>query len=452
MIHALVFTTNYSSEQIDMIVDLVEICIRNSVICYRGRWYNTLLGIPTGGPESGSIANIVVYFVLEQILLPNPKVMALNLMSSRLRFLDDLWFGWRGTERQFALFRVALNEIGKAVGITFKGEVGKSVDFLDVTITLTNEGSFNTKLFVKPTDASRYLHRRSDHGLHTFSSIAYSQFRRAIVICSDIVERDNSIRYISQKLQDSGYKESEIENAQKKALDLNREQILSLNETPKTEDEKEQLIFTINHDHYMSKKIKEVLRVNQNNINELLGKDTRLIIAERRNMNIASALFAKSAFSREPVLRKEHQKCNKRRCMSCCLMNIPKKITLWKDHPNEVVVDLDFRCDCSSEYIVYLFVCKLCTKNRGFYVGQSVDNSRTRNNGHRAKFDYRDYSKSALSYHMFKDHPQHFDNKLRNYDLGVIKSTSPMNLDRCEDYYIELTKAHLSLNRYKVTR
>ena len=129
LVHALIFVTDYSSEQIDMIVALVEICINNSVICYRGSWYKAILGIPTGGPESGSIANIVVYFVLEQVLLPNPRVQVLNKMSSRLRFLDDLWFGWGGTERQFNLFRAALNEIGRTVGITFKGEVGKSVEF-----------------------------------------------------------------------------------------------------------------------------------------------------------------------------------------------------------------------------------------------------------------------------------------------------------------------------------
>ena len=453
LVHALIFVTDYSSEQIDMIVALVEICINNSVICYRGSWYKAILGIPTGGPESGSIANIVVYFVLEQVLLPNPRVQVLNKMSSRLRFLDDLWFGWGGTERQFNLFRAALNEIGKTVGITFKGEVGKSVDFLDVTVGLTKEGCFSTKLYVKPTDASRYLNRRSDHGLHTFTSIPFSQFRRAIVICSDTTERDRSIQYISQKLKDSGYKSNEIDDARLKALQLDRKQILSLNNSSQpTEKEQEQLIFMINHDHYMSRKIRDVLKENQNDINELLGEEVRLIVAERRNLNIASALFAKSAFSKKQVEEKETQRCKGTLCMCCKLMNIDKRVTLWEDHPNEVVVHLDFKHDCSSEHIVYLFICKLCPKNKSFYVGQSVNSCRTRTGGHRANFNYNSYKKSALSCHMFEDHAEEFDNKLMNYDLGVIKSTSPINLDRCEDYYLELTKAHLSLNRYKVTQ
>ena len=453
LIHALVFATDYSSEQIDMIVELAELCIKNSVVCYRGSWYRTIVGIPTGGPESGSIANIVVYFVLENILLPNPQVKALNKMSDRLRFLDDLWYGWKGTERQFMLFKTALNNVGRTVGITFKGEVGESVNFLDVTVGITKDGSFTTKLYVKPTDASRYLHRRSDHGLHTFTSIPYSRFRRAVVICSSAIEREESISYITKKLQDSGYKEKEIENAKTKARALNRDEILNSGTSQKpSENGSQQLIFSINHDHHMRKKIKEILRENQNDINEILGGDTRLIVAERRNMNIASTLFAKSAFSKEEILMKANQRCNGSSCMTCRLMNIEKTVTLWEDHPNQTVVNLDFKCDCKSDNIVYLYICKLCPKKKSFYIGQSINTCRIRTNNHRAKFTLNYYTKSALSYHMYLDHPQNFDNKLQSYDLGIIKSTSPLDLDRCEDYYIEKTKAHLSLNRYKVTQ
>ena len=100
-----------------------------------------------------------------------------------------------------------------------------------------------------------------------------------------------SIQYISQKLEDSGYKANEIEDAKVKALQLDRRHILSPTTVLKVETDKKQIIFTINHDRYMNKKIRELLNENQNEINELLGGDTRLIVAERRNINIASSLF-----------------------------------------------------------------------------------------------------------------------------------------------------------------
>ena len=61
------------------------------------------------------------------------------------------------------------------------------------------------------------------------------------------------------------------------------------------------------------------------------------------------------------------------------------------------------------------------------------------------------YQKSALSYHIYNDHPQHISKKLSNYSMGIIKSVSADNLDRAEDYYVEHYDAKLSLNRYKVT-
>ena len=138
--------------------------------------------------------------------------------------------------------------------------------------------------------------------------------------------------------------------------------------------------------------------------------------------------------------------------MTCKVVGLEKKVVLWKDDPNKrTTVKLDFKCNCITENFIYLYVCKLCKGNEGFYVGQTTNTCRTRANGHRSDFNYRDYRKSALSYHVYEEHPDHLMKKLNNYELGVIKTTNPMDLDRAEDYYVELTNADLSLNRYKVT-
>ena len=192
---------------------------------------------------------------------------------------------------------------------------------------------------------------------------------------------------------------------------------------------------------------------NQSDIDTLLGEPTRLIVAERRSQNTASMLFAKSSFSSEYAEEKEDQRCSGTSgCLTCKLMKLNKDLVLWKGDPTrEMRIKLDFRCDCTSPNVIYIFVCQLCPNNRGFYVGQTLTACRTSVNNHRGKFTIDDYSKSALSCHMFRDHPDQAHNKLSNFHLGVIRSTSPMNLDRVEDYYVEFTKAELSLNRYKVT-
>ena len=151
-------------------------------------------------------------------------------------------------------------------------------------------------MYVKPTDASRYLHRRSDHGGHTFRSIPYTQFRRAVLLCSETDKRNECIEYIADKLRNSGYKPDEIENAKKKALCLSRNDLLK----PKKKvvddetDAPKQLTFTVFRNSDMTKKIKAILQSNQADIDKLLGGHTRLIVAERKNNNTASLTFGKS--------------------------------------------------------------------------------------------------------------------------------------------------------------
>ena len=391
-------------------------------------------------------------------------------MLSRKRFLDDLFFGWEGTANEFTVFKLTLNEIGVGHGITSKGEVSSSVDFLDTTVTLYPNSSLSTRMYVKPTDATRYLHRRSDHSPHTFYSIPFSQFRRVVVLCSNPDEKLRCIDYIAEKLVNSGFQSKEISIAKEKALKLDRDIILAESENRRsqpTSTTDKQLTFLINRNGHMCNEIKKVIRECNPDIDRLLGTKTRIIVAERRNLSIASTVFAKASFSRIDPPINETQKCKDerkeedgiqvrkkrgRKCGVCDIMNLKQTVTLWKNNDTyKKTVKLDFSCTCATECVIYLYVCNICKDNDSFYVGQSQNSTRERANGHRAKFTPDMYTKSALSYHIYRDHPQFTSKKLTNYSLGVIKSTNAENLDKDEDYYNELLHAKLSLNRYKVT-
>ena len=103
--HAVRSCTDYPDQVIQTIIDLCRFCLNNSVVHFRGRWFRSDEGVPTGGPESGSIANIYVKWMLDQHLLLNPVLNNLNKMSNRKRFLDDIWFIWLGTRDQFQAFK-----------------------------------------------------------------------------------------------------------------------------------------------------------------------------------------------------------------------------------------------------------------------------------------------------------------------------------------------------------
>ena len=133
--------------------------------------------------------------------------------------------------------------------------------------------------------------------------------------------------------------------------------------------------------------------------------------------------FGKSSFSKSVIAESENQECNGHGgCKTCKIISLPKKVTLWKNDPTrKVTLKLDIRCNFITENCIYLFVCKLCKENDGFYVGQTTNTCRDRANGHRGDFNYKDFKKSALSHHVYEEHPDHIMNKLKNYKLGIIK-------------------------------
>ena len=182
----------------------------------------------------------------------------------------------------------------------------------------------------------------------------------------------------------------------------------------------------------MSKHIKRILNENQADINRLLGGQTRLIVAERKNNSTTSLVFAKSSFSKCVVEESESQKCGGSGCMTCKVIGLKKKVSLWNDQPErKVTIKMDFRCNCITENCIYMYVCKWCENNSGFYIGQTTNTCRQRANGHRSNFNFSDYKKSALSYHVYEEHPDHIMEKLNNFELGSRKEQKPYGSRPC---------------------
>ena len=82
-----------------------------------------------------------------------------------------------------------------------------------------------------------------------------------------------------------------------------------------------------------------------------------------------SEVNSKSSFSRNALDVKETQECNRGNgCKYCEIMKLKKNVTLWKkDDAYRKTIKLDFRCDCLSDNIVYLFICKLGMNEQKIY-------------------------------------------------------------------------------------
>ena len=300
---ALRTSSNHNEAEITAILELISLCLENSIVHYRDSWYNSKDGVPTGGTNSGNLANIYVKWILDKRILIHPKVAKHNKgRNGRARFLDDIFQNWYGTQEDFGLFLEAINDVGREMGFTVKGECGRSIVNLDVRITL-DQSKYTTVLHTKPTDSKRYINRKSYHSRHTFKATPYSQFRRAVLICSNSTERVDAINYMIEKFLNSGYKLHELLVAKIKALSLDRTTILGLDGEMKnsqsvtSSNESKTINFVINQNPRVRKSLTSILDDRHDDIIRLVG-DTRVIISEKNHPSTEQLLFGKSSFSK----------------------------------------------------------------------------------------------------------------------------------------------------------
>ena len=101
-----------------------------------------------------------------------------------LPYIDDIFMIWNDSEDKLKDFLAYINTVNPAIQFTH-AQSHKSVTFLDVLVTLTNDGTISTDLCTKPTDTHQYLHMNSCHPNHVKKAIAFSQATRILCICSE---------------------------------------------------------------------------------------------------------------------------------------------------------------------------------------------------------------------------------------------------------------------------
>ena len=129
-----------------------------------------------------------------------------------LRFIDDIFFIWQYGQDELDNFVQHLNSVHNTIKFTCEHSL-TSVNFLDTVVSVEENRSLKTRLYVKPTDSASYLHYQSAHPRHCIKGIPYGQFLRIRRICTDD--------------SDSGYPAHFVANAFYHASQHTRESLLS---------------------------------------------------------------------------------------------------------------------------------------------------------------------------------------------------------------------------------
>ena len=418
----------------------IKFCFNEAYVTYKDNCYKGKNGIPTGGCISRQIADIFLHWVL--FVKSHLKMDKLLTLPFWKRFIDDCIGIWRGTERQFRNFVRKLNIETNKFGINFplkEIKFGKSVDFLDVTLYLDGENNILYKSFSKPTDAKRYLKTTSFHPQHVFSSVPTSQITRVFNRNSEIETLDTELNIVKTNLMKSGYNEN-ILNKMESEIREKRENI-NIERATRTESPNQNMLtFPISYFDGL-KEFKNIIFELKEDFQTIMG-EVNLIFSIKRGRTIGSRMVQNKGLSISSNGNGSSQKCNTGGCLQCPLVTTKKTITV-----NKQIIKIPHHLNCKSNNAIYLWKCNLCNEEDSYF-GRTVQRCHKRTNGHRACFNNGDIHKSALSMHAMDKHPG--DITLENFEIAIVKQTSPRNLKREEFRMIDKCRTKcLGLNRYK---
>ena len=424
------------------LLDLSQLILDHSYVHYQGSCYKSLIGIPTGGCNSRQTADCLLHRLIK---LVKGDIPLWKLISLFKRFIDDIFLLWGGTKRQFKMFVDDLNKHTAIYGISFGDySLGKSVDFLDTTLTIDSEGFITYTLFKKPTDSRLYLKVGSFHPAHVFPSVAYSQMLRVWKRNDTSEGASKNIEDLKLDLEKCGHKRDE--------LDVLHKKLLTNTITKKAVIKADSVLVAVVDFFQEIKELKTLLEEVRPDISKLVGEETSVLVAARRGTTIGNTVVKNSMLCDIATETMSTQKCSAKKCKSCMLLgNMGEQLIV-----NGLTVTVKKNLNCKSPNVIYVAQCQLCSKIPDVddtYTGQTGQPFHKRVNGHRSCFTNPDnvelIEKSALSLHSYNEHRDNFD--LNDFKFILHDQTRPRDLNRRESRRIgELRTNVMGLNRMNV--
>lgn len=382
------------------LMDCLEFILYNNFFTYDGDIYHQAKGTAMGTRMAPSYANLFMG-VFEELFLMADHPFRKNIMVYR-RYIDDLFFLWKGNQKDAADFVESLNTNSWGIKFTLNFSE-REIEFLDLLITHDNH-TFITSTFFKKVDANSYLDFNSGHFHKWKQNVPFGQFRRVRKNCTSDTTFKEQAEVISKRFLDKGYPKGLINNARKKAEVLSQEQCL----TTKQRDtglnyERVNFITTFNRSHA---KIQQVFSKHWH----ILKKDPYLRDILPANPQITykrpptlKTILAPSKLRRHRMSANKDKtkgvfRCKHKKCLCCSEIN--DKAKTFSSTQTEEIFQINHNFTCQSSYVIYLLQC-ICKRQ---YVGRTIQNLHKRMNKHRANIK-KGFLLHGVSRHCSTEHP-----------------------------------------------
>lgn len=219
-----------SNQTIAFLITLLEIILTKNYFRFGSDFFLQQQGTSMGSPVAPSLANIFMSKFELAYAIGGPHAHHINKW---MRYVDDIFLLWQGTESELDAFIEFLNSRHQLIRFTVT-KSQTTVQYLDVEITKENN-ALDTKLFTKKTDRNNMLERTSYHAPQTFGGIPKGQFIRAKRICKDQKNYEESKEKLIKKFSERGYNKKEIERIGKEVGETTREESRTITKKSKKE-------------------------------------------------------------------------------------------------------------------------------------------------------------------------------------------------------------------------
>ena len=393
---------------LDFILEAITIVLNNNISYFDGQYRRQTHGCAMGSHDSPPYASIAVGYVekvtYDRLHSSHGEDLANYVRKMLRRFLDDVFMKWRMSLGQPTVLFDVLNDIDPKIKFTM--ESGKSVPFLDVTFTVTNNGKLSTDIFYKPTDTHNYVPFHSFHPRKTLTNIPYSEARRLCTIISDPAIREKRLEEMRGNFRKKHYPEGVIQSGINRATALNRSDLLLQKDSTANTAKDIPFVFTNNSSN------PSVIESVRNGADVLLPSERmrnvmsnrKIIAARRQPHNIRSMLFRPRFAPSESDTNGSVKACKNdpnrkvgpgQPCRCCDYLN---ECSSFSFHGASEPFQIRHHFTCDSSNLIYALTCGACGLN---YIGQTERTVRDRCGDYRRAINTQNFTQGVQE-HLHK--------------------------------------------------
>ncbi|CAJ0966829.1 unnamed protein product [Ranitomeya imitator] len=201
-------TTTVSSIDTDCTTDNVTdttLSLRKLNLVQRNEFFIQLNGTAMGSNVAPPYANIFMADFESKFVYTH--VLFQQFCPLWKRYIDDIFLIWCGDLDSLLSFYQSINTSVDKLTFSIQHDQ-KSIYFLDTLVTINDDRSLSTDLFVKSTDKNSLLLFTSCHPRHIKRSLPRSQYSRINRIVSDPSLRAVRLNEMASKFRNRGYPDS----------------------------------------------------------------------------------------------------------------------------------------------------------------------------------------------------------------------------------------------------